>query len=88
MRQAVLDSHEPDLMSTWTRSAWGVDDYGMWQAQLAALGAGSPLRPLATGQLARLDREQGQPLPFSQPGRGLAVQPDLSSGSRRSRRSR
>ena len=85
LRQAVLDSHEPDLMSTWTRSAWGVDDYGMWQAQLAALGAGSPLRPLATGQLARLDREQGQPLPFSQPGRGLAVQPDLSSGSRRSR---
>src|SRR5450631_4784041 len=46
LRQAVLGSREPDLMSTWTRSAWGVDDYGMWQAQLAALGAGSPLLPL------------------------------------------
>jgi hypothetical protein len=85
LRQAVLDSHEPDLMSTWTRSAWGMDDYGMWQAQLAALGERSPLRPLATGQLARLDREQGQPLPLSQPGRGPAVQPEPGSGSRRSR---
>ena len=26
-------------MSTWTRSAWGADDYDMWQAQLAAVGA-------------------------------------------------
>jgi hypothetical protein len=59
LRQAVLDSHEPDLMSTWTRSAWGADDYVMWQAQLSALGATSPLRPLAAGQLARLDRELG-----------------------------
>jgi len=57
LRQAVLDSHEPDLMSTWTRSAWGADDYDMWRAQLDALGPNSPLRPLATGQLARLDRE-------------------------------
>jgi hypothetical protein len=57
LRQAVLNSREPDLMSTWTRSAWGADDYDMWQAQLDALGAGSPLRPLAAGQLARLDRE-------------------------------
>ena len=57
LRQAVLDSHEPDLMSTWTRSAGGADDYDMWRAQLDALGAASPLRPLAAGQLARLDRE-------------------------------
>jgi hypothetical protein len=57
LRQAVLDSREPDLMSTWTRSAWGVDDYDMWRAQLDALGMASPLRPLAAGQLARLDRE-------------------------------
>jgi len=57
LRQAVLDSHEPDLMSTWTRSAWGADDYEMWQAQLDSLGPKSPLRPLAAGQLARLDRE-------------------------------
>jgi hypothetical protein len=61
LRQAVLDSREPDLMSTWTRSAWGADDYDMWQAQLDALGPLSPLRPLAAGQLARLDREFGLP---------------------------
>ena len=57
LRQAVLGSREPDLMSTWTRSAWGADDYDMWQAQLDSLGPNSPLRPLAAGQLARLDRE-------------------------------
>lgn len=59
LRQAVLNSNEPDLMSTWTRSAWGADDYEMWQAQLKSLGTTSPLRPLAVGQLARLDRELG-----------------------------
>ena len=61
LRQAVLTSREPDLMSTWTRSAWGADDYDMWQAQLEALGASSPLTPIAAGQLARLDREFGLP---------------------------
>jgi len=70
LRQAVLGSREPDLMSTWTRSAWGADDYVMWQAQLEALGPGSPLRPLATGQLARLDRELGHPDP---PGASLVL---------------
>jgi hypothetical protein len=59
LRQAVLRSGEPDLMSTWTRSSWGTDDYEMWSAQLAALGPASPLRPLVTGQLDRLDRELG-----------------------------
>ncbi|MDC5698556.1 GAF domain-containing protein [Intrasporangium calvum] len=59
LRRAVLGSREPDLMSTWTRSSWGADDYEMWQAQLAALGARSSLRPLVTAQLARLDRELG-----------------------------
>jgi hypothetical protein len=59
LRQAVRDSGEPDLMSTWTRSAWGADDYDMWQAQFNALGAASPLRSLAAGQLVRLDRELG-----------------------------
>ena len=57
LRQAVLDSGEPDLMSTWTRSSWGTDDYDMWRAQLDSLATTSPLRPLAAGQLARLDRE-------------------------------
>jgi hypothetical protein len=61
LRQAVLTSGEPDLMSTWTRSAWGADDYDMWQAQFEALGTTSPLRPLAAGQLARLDREFSVP---------------------------
>jgi hypothetical protein len=57
MRQAVLDSREPDLMSTWTLSAWGADDYDTWRAQLDLLGPASPLRPLVAGWLARLDRE-------------------------------
>lgn len=61
LRQAVLASHEPDLMWTWTRSAWGADDYAMWRAQLGALDRSSPLRPLVAGQLARLDRELGVP---------------------------
>ncbi|ADU46848.1 GAF domain-containing protein [Intrasporangium calvum] len=59
VRRAVLASREADLMSTWTRSSWGADDYEMWQAQLSALGTRSPLRPLVTAQLARLDRELG-----------------------------
>ena len=59
LRQAVLTSREPDLMSTWTRSAWGTDDYEMWQAQLRTLAPTSPLRALAAGQLARLDRQLG-----------------------------
>jgi len=59
LRQSVLTSHEPDLMSTWTRSSWGADDYGMWQAQLATIAPRSPLRPLVMAQLARLDRELG-----------------------------
>ena len=59
LRRAVLASREPDLMSTWTRSAWGADDYEMWTAQMACLTAVSPLRPLVAGQIARLDREHG-----------------------------
>jgi len=59
LRRALLASGEPDLMSTWTRSAWGTDDHEMWTAQLAALGTASPLRPLVLGQIARLDRELG-----------------------------
>ncbi len=59
LRRAVLVSDEPDLMSTWTRSSWGTDDYEMWKAQAAAVGPGSPLLPLVQGQIARLDRELG-----------------------------
>ncbi len=61
LRESILRSRQPDLMSTWTRSSWGTDDYDMWRAQLDALGPTSPLRPLAAGQLARLDREFGLP---------------------------
>ncbi|HJQ04699.1 MAG TPA: GAF domain-containing protein [Nocardioides sp.] len=57
LRRAVLTSGAADLMSAWTRSAWGRDDYEMWQAQRRAVPASSPLRALVDGQLDRLDRE-------------------------------
>jgi hypothetical protein len=91
LRQAVLDSREPDLMSTWTRSDWGGDDYEMWAAQLKALGTTSPLRSLASGQLARLDRELGpseavgrprhlgaRPMPVEPAGRAGGNKPGVS----------
>jgi len=59
LRQAVMQCGIPDLMSSWTRSAWGADDYDMWQAQRHAVGPTSPLLPLITGQIARLDRVFG-----------------------------
>jgi hypothetical protein len=83
LRQAVLGSHEPDLMSTWTRSVWGVDDYGMWQVQFQALGEKSPLRPLAAGQLARLDREQGHVGDMGH--RGPVQAANIASGGRANR---
>ena len=57
LREAVLRSAQADLMSTWTRSSWGVDDYDMWLAQRNALGPASPMLALVDGQVARLDRE-------------------------------
>jgi hypothetical protein len=59
LRQAVMQHGVADLMSSWTRSAWGADDYDMWLAQRAAVSDRSPLLPLISGQLARLDRELG-----------------------------
>jgi hypothetical protein len=59
IRSALLSSREADLMSTWTRSAWGADDYEMWQAQQGLLTTGSPMHALAAGQLARLDHDLG-----------------------------
>ncbi|HEU5144931.1 MAG TPA: GAF domain-containing protein [Dermatophilaceae bacterium] len=59
LRSALLASGQADLMSAWTRSASGLDDYEMWQAQGRALGPRSPLMPLVQSQLTRLDRELG-----------------------------
>jgi hypothetical protein len=57
LREAVRRSGQADLMSTWTRSSWGADDYDLWVAQRAALGTRSPMLALVDGQIARLDRE-------------------------------
>ena len=57
LRAALLASREPDLMSTWTRTAWGSDDYEVWLAQRAVIAATSPMRALVEGQIARLDSE-------------------------------
>lgn len=57
LRAAVLGSGSADVMSTWTRTAWGRDDYDVWLAQRHVLGPDSPLRPLVEGQLARLDAD-------------------------------
>ena len=59
LRGAVLGSGRADLMSAWTRSASGADDYEMWQAQARLLGPGSPLMPLVQNHIHRLDRELG-----------------------------
>ncbi|KJK12596.1 transcriptional regulator [Terrabacter sp. 28] len=61
VRTAILRSGRADLMSAWTRSASGADDYEMWQAQARVLGPGSPLLPLVQNQIQRLDRELGTP---------------------------
>lgn len=57
LRQALLRSGAADLMSAWTRSSWGRDDYEMWLAQRAAVAPTSPMRALVDGQIERLDRE-------------------------------
>jgi len=57
LRHALLRSGRPDLMSAWTRSTWGRDDYEMWQAQRDQVAVTSPMRALVDGQIDRLDRE-------------------------------
>lgn len=57
VRHAVIGSARPDLLASWTRSAWGNDDYEAWAAQARLLPPGSPLQPLVSAQLARLDRD-------------------------------
>ncbi|GIL36395.1 GAF domain-containing protein [Phycicoccus sp. DTK01] len=57
VRAAVLASGEADLMVGWTRSRWGAGDLEMWERQLDALPAASPLRPVAEAEVARLLRD-------------------------------
>ncbi|WP_372734820.1 GAF domain-containing protein [Nocardioides sp.] len=59
VRQALIRSGEADLMSAWTRSSWGADDYEMWLAQRACVAEESPMRALIDGQIGRLDADLG-----------------------------
>ena len=59
LRAAVLASGRAELMAAWTRSRWGAEDLSMWEQQLRALPADSPLRPLAKAETVRLHREFG-----------------------------
>ncbi|GGB44437.1 transcriptional regulator [Flexivirga endophytica] len=59
LREAVLRSGRPELMSWWTTSGWGTDDYEMWLMQSQALDPRSPLLPIVRGQLHRLDISLG-----------------------------
>ena len=59
LRRAVLASGSHDLMIAWTRSRWGVDDLEMWERLALVLPASSPLRPIAEGEVDRLNREFG-----------------------------
>lgn len=59
LREAVLRSAQPDLMSQWTRSGWGADDYEMWHVQSQTVDPHSPLVPMIRGQLHRLDAGLG-----------------------------
>lgn len=59
LREAVLRSGRPELMSQWTRSSWGTDDYEMWQVQSLALDPRSPLLPMVRSQLRHLDLSLG-----------------------------
>ncbi len=56
-RQSVLDSADAALLARWTSTAFGADDYEMWQAQVSLLPAGTAMHTMARGQLARLDLE-------------------------------
>lgn len=79
MRSAVIASARTDLMSAWTRSPWGADDYEVWRRQCELLPSDSPVRALAHGQLHRLDSELGARFPVrealgarGQPNRNVA----------------
>ena len=56
LRSALLTCGRPELIGSWTRSRWGADDLPMWRRQAELLPGTSPLRALARGEVARLDR--------------------------------
>ncbi|MDE9367139.1 GAF domain-containing protein [Luteipulveratus sp. YIM 133132] len=57
MTSAVIACGRADLLSSWTRSTWGADDDGAWDALRRALPLSSPMRRLAQAQLDRIDAE-------------------------------
>ena len=59
LRSLVLASGNADFALAWTRSRWGADDLEMWEMQRTLLPADSPLRAVASGEVARLRHEYG-----------------------------
>lgn len=53
---AVHASGRPDLLATWTRHPWGVDDHAAWTALARLTGPTSPLCSVALAHLERLAR--------------------------------
>jgi hypothetical protein len=68
LRRAILTSGRSDLLSTWTRTAWGREDYSMWEALLDALPANSPLAAPTAARIIQLDHELRSPRPPHRPG--------------------
>lgn len=57
LRQAVIDSGDPDVLGGWTSLPEGHDDAAAWQALAMALPAASPRRALVRAHLHRLDSQ-------------------------------
>jgi hypothetical protein len=57
LRAAILAANRPEFLLSWTRTRWGADDLEMWQRLHAVLPADSPLLPMATAKVAKLDAE-------------------------------
>lgn len=51
---AVHASDRPDLLASWTRHPWGVDDHFAWTALAGLLHVTSPMRSVAQAHLQRL----------------------------------
>ena len=57
--ETPLESGSIDLMIAWTRARWGADDLEIWERLHRLLPNGSPLRPIAAAEIARLRAEYG-----------------------------